>query len=433
MTQALTPKGGLIGREGRAFEVEDELVDTANAAWLLGMPLLLTGEPGCGKTDFAVVIARWWAGQKGRAWDRQRVLQATVRGDTRAKDLLYADARQLLEDLIAGGAGKAALGDSSGARAEARKLKTLVGERRAVPGRWLASRLMWAAVGVVVVGGLLAYRLLAEGPTQVSVPAVYRVLIEGTQKTPNRPAMQPIAAGSFVMGSPAEEKWHYRAEAKHTVRLTRGFRLARTEVTQAQWAKLMGNQPSRYKGDTLPVEQVTWFDAVAYVNALSKAEKLEPCYATTCSGKPGERGFECSKVKFKGLSCPGYRLPTEAEWEYAARAGTTGPRYGPLKDVAWFGEYSKSTTHPVAQKTPNAWGLYDMLGNVWEWTNDPYQEGLVEATDPLGGNWKATSRRVYRGCGFSYPARYCRAALRRDGEPLLRIRSLGLRPARSFP
>lgn len=86
----MIPKTGLVGREGHAFEVEDELIDTANAAWLLGMPLLLTGEPGCGKTDFAFAVARWWAGSQGKAWDRQGMLQATVRSDSRAKDLLYS-------------------------------------------------------------------------------------------------------------------------------------------------------------------------------------------------------------------------------------------------------------------------------------------------------------------------------------------------------
>ena len=159
--------------------------------------------------------------------------------------------------------------------------------------------------------------------------------------------------------------------------------------------------------------------------------------------------YKCSKVTVTGRGgdptrCEGYRLPTEAEWEYAARAGTTsalytggltlrGERHGPELDaIAWYGGNSGRKTHPVGRKQPNAWGLYDMLGNVWEWTWD--WKGSYSSSASKNPTGPATgSYRVYRGCGWYYNARYCRAADRNWNAPVGRSLLLGFRPARSLP
>src|SRR5690606_13265999 len=126
-------------------------------------------------------------------------------------------------------------------------------------------------------------------------------------------------------------------------------------VTQELYLAVAGKIPSEFQGELLPVESVSWLDAVSFCNNLSKQFKLESCYDLTSE----LIGFDASKN--------GYRLPTEAEWEYACKAGTNEPRYGELNEVAWFKSNSCGSTHPVGTKRPNSWGLYDMLGNVWEW------------------------------------------------------------------
>jgi formylglycine-generating enzyme required for sulfatase activity len=154
-----------------------------------------------------------------------------------------------------------------------------------------------------------------------------------------------IAAGEFLMGS---ESGDSDEKPVHRVRISKNFYLGKYEVTQAQWHAVMGDNPSRFKGDTLPVEQVSWEDAQKFIERLNAQEG-------------GTK----------------YRLPTEVEWEYAARAGTTtaysfGDNPRPLGEYAWFSENFGNTTHPVGQKQPNPWGLYDMHGNVWEWVQDWY-------------------------------------------------------------
>ncbi len=233
-----------------------------------------------------------------------------------------------------------------------------------------------------------------------------------------------IPPGSFQMGSPASEDGRDSGETQHRVTITRAFLMQATEVTQGQYRALMGKNPSHFAscGDDCPVEQVSWHDAVTYCNALSHKEGLPECY-------DGDR--------LKGLDCKGYRLPTEAEWEYAARAGSTGARYGELDAVAWYWSNSGKTTHTVGKKNPNAWGLYDMLGNVYEWCHDwksGYPSGL--ATDPTGP--RAGSIRVNRGGSWNSPARFVRAAFRSGYTPVSHLNSLfilfhGLRPARFCP
>jgi formylglycine-generating enzyme required for sulfatase activity len=157
-----------------------------------------------------------------------------------------------------------------------------------------------------------------------------------------------IEAGEFMMGSPETEVGRQNDETLHHVKITKPFMMAMTTVTQAQWKAVMGNNPSSHLGDDFPVDTVSWNDAVAF------CEKL--------SAKEGKH----------------YRLPTEAEWEYACRAGTQTTYGGTnnLDEMGWYAENSAfhgtRQSHPVAQKKPNAWGLYDMHGNIWQWTADGY-------------------------------------------------------------
>ena len=219
-----------------------------------------------------------------------------------------------------------------------------------------------------------------------------------------------IPAGEFMMGSPGTESGRGDDETQHGVSITKPFYLGVTEVTQEQYQKVMGTNPSKFKGPQNPVEQVNWNDALEFCRKLS--------------AMPAEKtaGHE-------------YRLPTEAEWEYACRSGTTtaygfGADASRLGDYGWFEGNSDSKTHPVGEKKPNAWGLYDMHSNVAEWCQDRY--GVYpggSATDPTGAT--SGSDRVIRGGCWFYGAGYCRSALRIRHSPGGRISILGFRVLRS--
>jgi formylglycine-generating enzyme required for sulfatase activity len=212
-----------------------------------------------------------------------------------------------------------------------------------------------------------------------------------------------IPAGTFMMGSPDDEQDRSGGEGpQHQVTLTQGFYMGIYEVTQAQWEAVMGNNPSVYSGANRPVEDVSWDDAQAFIAELNT---------------------------LTGLT---FRLPTEAEWEYACRAGTTtrfywgdDPSYNEIDDYAWYRD-NTDATHDVGLKLPNAWGLYDMSGNVWEWCADWkgfYPSGSV--TDPTGPS--SGSERVYRGGSWDYDPQYCRSASRLNDPPDFSINALGFR------
>jgi formylglycine-generating enzyme required for sulfatase activity len=206
-----------------------------------------------------------------------------------------------------------------------------------------------------------------------------------------------IPAGTFTMGcSPGDSECFDSEEPAHEVTITKGFWLGQTPVTQAAYRRVTGSNPSNFYGDDLPVEKVTWDEARSYCEAI------------------------------------GGRLPTEAEWEYAARAGSTSVRYGSLDEIAWYRNNSGKRTHEVGRKQPNAFGLYDMLGNVWQRTADWYAERAYErgeARDPVGppsgsvrtargGSWGDIPGdvRVSERGGLGSDARWATYGLRCVGE-----------------
>ncbi|MEA1997375.1 MAG: SUMF1/EgtB/PvdO family nonheme iron enzyme [Gemmatimonadota bacterium] len=207
----------------------------------------------------------------------------------------------------------------------------------------------------------------------------------------------------------------------HTVRLDR-FRISVTEITQAQFLAVMDTNPSEFQGDPgRPVESVRWYDAAEFCNALSELTGLEPCY----DPETWEYDFTAG----------GFRLPTEAEWEYACRAGTTtlyhaGDSTGDLSACAWHKGQSGMTTHPVAGRMTNAWGLYDMHGNVYEWCNDFHDPAYYSSSpskDPLGP--VTGSMRVRRGGSWAVDSTFCRAAFRGYSNPLKKRNDVGFRVA----
>lgn len=186
----------------------------------------------------------------------------------------------------------------------------------------------------------------------------------------------------------------------------RGFQISARPVTNSDWAQVM-NVPLRGE-PTAPVVDVSWVDALSLCNRLSLSRGLDECYVLLDE-------FEAELDQ----NANGFRLPSEAEWEYSSRAGTEGERYGELDRIAWYEANSEGTVQPVEQKDPNAWGLYDTIGNVWEWCWDLYDGA------------KYGRYRVFRGGGWSDPPRGCRASCRRKSHPSFHIDDLGFRLARN--
>ena len=279
-----------------------------------------------------------------------------------------------------------------------------------------------------------------------------------------------LAPGQLWMGSPQHEPGRDVDELRHRVETKRELAVKSTEVTQGEWRKLMGTSPSYFTGcgDHCPVERVNWFEAVQYLNRLSRSERRDACYELwDCKGTPGGScgdntecagDYVCRGFRSKGDRCRGYRLPTEAEWERLARAGTETAVYsGELRvrarydapavhTIAWYGGNSgaayagaikcphapaKCGTQPVGGRRPNTAGVHDALGNVHEWVGDWYGAYRTrEETAPVGP-WKGTER-VFRGGSWRSPAVGVRAAVRGRAKPAWRSYTVGFRAVRTL-
>jgi formylglycine-generating enzyme required for sulfatase activity len=210
------------------------------------------------------------------------------------------------------------------------------------------------------------------------------------------------------MGSPPSENGRDSDEIQHPVTLTQGFWLSDHEVTQAEYEAVMGSNPSYFKRADGPVEKVSWNEAIFYCQKLTERER------------------SAGRITAQQA----YRLPTEAEWEYAVRAGTTGARHGELDAIAWYDGNPGFQTRTVKGKQANAWGLYDMIGNVWEWCADwygDYPTGSV--TDPKSPD--SGTFRVIRGGGWHFIARRARSSRRSWNHPDDRDCDVGFRPVLS--
>ena len=248
---------------------------------------------------------------------------------------------------------------------------------------------------------LAAGVILAAGPAAAAAPAP-----NGAKTHTNSIGVEfvLIPAGTFQMGCSSDKECDVDKKPRHRVTISKPFYLGKYEVTQKQWEAVMGNNPSKFKGPDLPVERVSWNDAQEFIKRLNAME--------------GHKR---------------YRLPTEAEWEYAARAGSEtaysfGDSVESLKNYAWYKANSGMKTHPVGKKRPNPWGLYDMHGNVWEWVGDwfgkkQYADG--SAVDPVGPD--KGKDRVLRGGSWDYVAKYCRSSHRDYDKPTLTVSNDGFR------
>jgi formylglycine-generating enzyme required for sulfatase activity len=215
--------------------------------------------------------------------------------------------------------------------------------------------------------------------------------------------MVRIAGGSFIMGDKTQVDG-----PPHEVAVS-SFYMDKNLVAQEEYQRLMGANPSRWKGGKNPVEQVRWSDAVRFCNRRSELENLQPCYDL--------KTWKCN------FQANGYRLPTEAEWEYACRAGTStayffGDNASKLGEYAWFDRNAGGRPQPVGQKLPNPWGLCDMCGNLWQWCNDFYKVDYYQQApreDPKGP--EAGETKVVRGGAWRFSAESCRSGYRYNERP----------------
>jgi len=266
-----------------------------------------------------------------------------------------------------------------------------------------------------------AEKLKADEEAAAATAAAEREALRRFQETLDKRDMVLVEGGTFRMGSTGGDD---DEEPVHSVTVS-SFYLSKYEVTQGLWKEVMGNNPSNTNygiGNSNPVNNVSWYDAVRFCNKLSERDGLDPAYRISGTD------VRCDWSK------NGYRLPTEAEWEYAARGGNKSRGYtyagsNSIGDVAWYHTNSRGNTHPVGQKRPNELGLYDMSGNVWEWCWDRYGSySRGSQTDPRGAS--SGRGRVFRGGGWGYGASCCRAAFRGINDPTDRDGNLGVRAAR---
>jgi formylglycine-generating enzyme required for sulfatase activity len=274
--------------------------------------------------------------------------------------------------------------------------------------------------------------------------------LPGTDPTVSLVEMVRVTGGTFTMGSPDTETDRSSNETQHQVTLTAGFYIGKYEVTQKQYETVMGSLPSSLssgsygKGDNYPVYYVSWYDALVFCNKLSVMEGLTPAYSINGKTNPNEWGAvpTSSDATWNDVvivaGSTGYRLPTEAQWEYAARGGQSANGYkvysgsDTIDDVAWYsgnnGASGTATygTKQVGTKAANELGLHDMSGNVYEWCWDWYRTYPTTAqTDPVGAS--SGSDRVGRGGGWYSTAQFARSAYRDVIDPYYRSSNLGFR------
>ncbi len=306
----------------------------------------------------------------------------------------------------------------------------------------------WGFVlGLLVLLSLLLWLALSGQPL---VTLVWSEQSEAVPVSPSPPppeqtdeplVMVELPGGTFWMGSPESEPGRYDDELRHRVQVS-AFAIGKYPVTQTQYQELMGENPSQFqekpaegeRSEDRPVEHVSWFDAVRFCNRLSEKNGRKLCYRIT---EP-EAGSDAPPQVEWDRDADGYRLPTEAEWEYACRAGTEtaysfGEDAAQLAEYAWFDGNSDNRTHAVGLKKPNGWELHDLHGNVWEWCWDWYghyrptltNDGVLTLNDPMG------SKRVMRGGSFVNNAKIMRAAVRNRVEPEPRFGFIGFRCVRN--
>lgn len=263
------------------------------------------------------------------------------------------------------------------------------------------------------------------------------------------PVMVYIPPGTFNMGAPDTEVCRDSDEGPvHTVTLTHGFYMQETEVTQRQWVNIFNHNPSEYQSVNRPVETISWFEACVYCNRMSVAMGLTPCYyEDTAFRIVMDRDLTEWDEVYWNREANGYRLPTEAEWEYACRAGTTtafsngtnstrcddGVEYN-LHPLAWYYMNAGHVTQPVKQKQPNNWNLYDMHGNIREWCWDFIQRDYYSTSpsvDPTGPDVDYLVHRIARGGSYFDFAYYCRSAWRGGGNMDSRYYEIGFRIVRT--